>query len=142
MKSLISGLLFCMIMFSSCDTLRNTSNTTGNVFSLNGKWRLISNTPENTLLGSEVTVAPFVSEGRFTLLANNTQCYRESDIKWKDIVRNDAGGFDINNLLSTCTGGVLEYKPAVITVVNNNEIKITGKNIAGGDNTQQWQRVR
>ena len=135
------ALLIIVISFIGCDTLKKTSNTTGGVFSLNGQWELTSNSPENTLVGSRVTVAPFISEARFTMLANNTQCFRDNDVKWKNIATNNNGGFLINNLLSTCNAASLNYQPAVLTVVNSNEIRVTGRNINGQDNTQIWRRV-
>lgn len=130
-----------IISLMSCDALKKTSNTTGGVFSLNGQWELISNSPENTLTGSRVTVAPFISEARFTVLANNTQCFRDNDVKWKNIATNNNGGFLLNNLLSSCSTGSLNYQPATLTVVNNNEIRILGKNVTGQDNNQTWRRI-
>ena len=139
---LILASLCALFVFAGCDTLQNASNSTGTVFSLNGQWKLTSNLPENTLTGSVVTVAPFISEGKLTVLANNTQCYRENDVKWKDIVTDKAGGFTMNNLLASCTGGTLNYQPATIKVVNADEIRIVGKNVAGVENTQVWTRIR
>ncbi len=135
------GLLLIVIAFISCDAIKKTSNTTGGVFSLNGQWELSSNSPENTLVGSRVTVAPFVSEARFTTIANNTQCFRDNDIKWKNIATNNNGGFVLNNLLSSCNTGSLNYQPALLNVVNTNEIRLTGRNINGQDNTQIWRRI-
>ena len=137
----IISFLFAILFFISCDALKKTSNTTGGVFSLNGQWELTSNSPENTLIGSRVTVAPFISEARFTLLANNTQCFRENDVKWKNIATNNNGGFLMNNLISNCTSGSLNYQPATIKVVNNNEIVVTGRNANNQDNSQTWKRV-
>ena len=134
-------LILIIITFASCDALKKTSNTTGGVFSLNGQWELSSNSPENTLVGSRVTVAPFISEARFTTIANNTQCFRENDVKWKNIATNNNGGFLLNNLLSSCNSASLNYQPAIITVVNTNEIRLTGRNINGQDNTQTWRRI-
>ena len=136
-----TGLLLIIIALTSCDAIKKTSNTTGGVFSLNGQWELSSNAPENTLVGSRVTVAPFVSEARFSTISNNTQCFRENDIKWKNIATNNNGGFILNNLVSSCTTGSLNYQPAVLTVVNTNEVRLTGRNINGQDNTQTWRRV-
>ena len=139
---LILASLCALFVVAGCDTLQNASNSTGTVFSLTGQWKLTSNLPENTLTGSVVTVAPFISEGKLTVLANNTQCYRENDVKWKDIVTDKAGGFTMNNLLASCTGGTLNYQPATIKVVNADEIRIVGKNVAGVENTQVWTRIR
>jgi hypothetical protein len=132
-----------IISFASCDAVRQATNTTGGaVFSLNGKWQMNSNIPENTLLNSVVTVAPFISQGTLSTVANNTQCYREKDLKWKTIKTDKAGGYTIENATSNCASGTLSYLPATITVVNNNEIKIVGKNAAGADNTETWTRIK
>jgi hypothetical protein len=132
-----------IISFASCDAFKQATNTTGGaVFSLNGKWQLNSNIPENTLLNSIVTVSPFISQGTLTTVSNNTQCYREKDSKWKTIKTDKASGYTIENATSSCTTGTLSYLPATITVVNNNEIKIVGKNATGVDNTETWTRVK
>ena len=132
-----------IISLASCDAVRQATNTTGGaVFSLNGKWQLSGNSPENTMLNSIVTVSLFSKEGQLTYVANNTQCYRENDIKWKNIRTDNAGGFTIDNLMSNCTSGSLVYQPATISVNNNNEIRLSGKNAAGQDNNQIWTRVK
>ncbi len=139
---LFSLLAFILAMVS-CETLQQATNTTGTaVFSLNGKWQLNSNSPENTLLNSIVTVTPLISQGTLTYVANNSQCYRENDIKWKNIRSDKAGGYTIDNLLSNCASGALNYQSAAIYVISNSEIRITGKNAAGQDNTQTWSRIK
>ena len=144
MKSLkLFSFLAIFFTLVSCDAVRQATNTTGGaVFSLNGKWQLKSNSPENTLLNSIASVSLFSSESKLTSLANNTQCYRENDIKWKNIRTDNAGGFTIDNLMSNCTSGSLVYQPATISVNNNNEIRLSGKNAAGQDNNQTWTRVK
>lgn len=143
MKSIkLLSLLGIILAFTSCEAVKQATNTTtGAVFSLNGQWQLSSSSPENTLLNSIVTVSPF-SDGRLTYVANNSQCYRENDVKWKNIKSDNAGGYTINNLISNCTSGSLDYKPATISVANNNEIRLTGINAAGQTNTQSWTRVK
>ncbi len=129
--------------FASCDTFKQATNTTGGaVFSLNGAWKLNSNIPENTLVNSKVTVTPFIARSVITALENNTQCYRQNDVKWKNIKSNNQGGYSIDNATSNCTAGTITYLPANITVVNNNEIKIITKNAAGIDNAELWTRVK
>ncbi len=144
MKSVKLLSLFAIILsIASCDIVKQATNTTGGaVFSLNGKWQLNTNTPENTLVGSVVTVSPFISQGSLTTVANNTQCYREKDTKWKNIKTDKAGGYTIENLLSNCTSGSLVYAAANIAVINNDEIKLSGKNAAGQDNTETWTRIK
>lgn len=132
-----------ILVLASCGELQQATNTTGGaVFSLNGKWQLSSNSPENTLLNTVVTVTPFLSQGTITSLQNNTQCYREKDVKWKNIKSDKAGGYTIDNLLSNCTSGALNYQPATITVISNNSVKITGVNAAGQTNEQVWSRIQ
>ena len=137
------SLLALIISFVSCDVVRNATNTTGGaVFSLNGKWQLSSNSPENTMLNSVVTVSLFSKEGRLTYVTNNSQCYRENDIKWQNIKTDNTGGFTLDNLMSNCSSGSLVYQLANIAVINNNEIRLSGRNVAGQDNTQTWTRVK
>ncbi len=144
MKALkLFSLLAVVIALASCAAVRQATNTTGTaVFSLNGKWQLTNNNPENTLLNSVVTITLFSSQAKLTSVTNNTQCYRENDVKWKNIKSDNTGGFTIDNLLSNCTSGTLNYQPATIAVVKNDEIRITGKNVAGQDNTQIWTRIK
>lgn len=137
------SILAIAIAFASCAQLQQATNTTvGSVFSLNGKWQLESSSPENTLIGTIVTVAPIVSTGTITTLAGNTQCYRENDVKWKNIKTDGAGGYRIDNLLSNCNSSSLTYQIANIAVVNNNQIRVTGQNVAGQENTQTWNRIK
>lgn len=137
------AILAIAIAFASCAQLQQATNTTvGTVFSLNGKWQLESNSPENTLVGTIVTVAPIVSTGTITTLAGNTQCYRDNDVKWKNIKADGTGGYRIDNLLSNCSSSSLVYQIANIAVVNNNQIRVTGQNVAGQENTQTWNRIK
>jgi hypothetical protein len=137
------SILAIAIAFASCAQLQQATNTTvGSVFSLNGRWQLESSTPENTLVGTVVTVTPVVSTAKITTLAGNTQCYRENDIKWKNIKADGAGGYKIDNLLSNCNSGSLIYQTANIVVVSNTQIRVTGLNAAGQDNTQTWNRIK
>ncbi len=138
MKNVI--LFFAVILLFSCDTLKKTSNSTGTVFSLNGEWELTANS-ENSLIGSSVVVFPFIPEAKFKKLVNNTQCFRETDMKWKNIATDNNGGFTLNNLLSACTGGTPQYLPAALLVVSANEIKVNGKNAVGQNTSQTWKRI-
>lgn len=144
MKSIkLFSFLAIIIALTSCDAVRQATNTTSTaVFSLNGKWQLTNNNLENTLLNSVVTVTLFSSQAKLTYVSNNTQCYRENDIKWRNIKSDKTGGFDIDNLLSNCSSGALNYQPASVSVVSNDEIRITGKNVTGQDNTQTWTRIK
>ena len=141
MKSIkFFAFLFSAVSLFSCDAIKQATNSTGSAFTLSGQWLLESNSPENLLVGSKVTVAPFLSDGRITTLASSGNCLRENDVTWKNILADNAGGFTISNLVSGCSG--LNYKPANIYVMNSNQIRITGKNASGQDNTQLWKRIK
>lgn len=134
------ALLFSAVSLFSCDAIKQATNTTGSAFTLTGQWQLASSSPDNVLVGSKVTVAPFLSDGRITTLAGTGNCLRENDITWKNINADNSGGFTISNLISGCSG--LNYQPASIYVINSNEIRVTGKNANGQDNTQVWKRLK
>jgi len=135
--------LAMLTAFSSCDILKQATNTTtGTVFSINGQWRLVSNIPGNTLQNTIVTVSPFVSQGKITTLANSSECLREGDIKWKGITSDNSNGYTIEDLQNSCNSSSLKYTPAKITVVNNDEIKITGTTFLNISNVEIWDRVK
>ena len=142
MKSgkIFSVLFLISVFFVSCDALQKATNSTGSAFSLTGQWQLQSNTPDNSSIGTKVTVAPFVSEARITGLIGSSYCFRENDVLWKDIAADNAGGFSINNLVNGCNG--LIYKPAQIAVVNKDEVRVSGKNANGNDMQQIWKRIK
>lgn len=139
----LTRLALVVLIFTSllsCEAIQKATNSTGSAFTLTGQWQLTSNSPENVLVGSRVTVAPFVSEARVTTLAATGNCLRENDVLWKGIAADNTGGFTVNALVSGCSG--LNYQPANISVINNNEIRVTGKNATGQDATQMWKRVQ
>lgn len=142
MKSVRVFSFLALISFAliSCEAIQKATNSTGSAFSLTGQWQLNSNTPENSSIGTKITVAPFVSEGRISGLVGSSYCFRENDVLWKDIAADNAGGFSINNLVNGCNG--LIYNPAAITVVNNDEIRLSGKNANGNDMQQVWKRIK
>lgn len=142
MKSFkILGLLALVsFLLISCEAIQKATNSTGSAFSLTGQWQLQSNTPENSGIGTKVTVAPFVAEARISGLVGSSYCFRESDVLWKDIAADNVGGFTINNLVNGCNG--LIYNPATIAVANNNEIRVSGKNANGNDMQQVWKRIQ
>ena len=133
------AIIFAAISLISCEAIQKATNSTGGAFTLTGKWQLTSNIPENILVGSTVTVAPVLSEARITAMVGTGNCMRENDIIWKAIISDNVGGFTLSNLVSGCSG--LNYQPAVIYIINSNEIRLTGKNASGQDITQLWKRV-
>lgn len=138
----ISAAILFMAVLSGCDTLSKLpTNTTGGLFSLNGNWQLQSSTDANALVGSVVTVFPVIGNGSVKSLENNTYCLRVSDIVWKEIKSAQTGGFSVNNLVSECNSSVV-YKTALITVVDNDNVKLTGKTVNDKDLVQLWKRVQ
>ena len=133
-------LFFIGLNLTACEAIQKATNTTSTAFSLTGKWRLTSNTPENVLVGSVVTVTPLLSEGRVTTMTGTGNCVRQNDVVWKTVAADNAGGFTINNLVSGCNG--LDFQPGRIYVVSPNEIRLSGKNATGQELTQTWERVK
>jgi len=110
-------------------------------YSLAGEWELVSNTPEQTLVGSRVKVDDGIKEAVFTLLKENSQCYELGNIHWRSLKAKRKNNFQLQQLLSNCTPATKSYAPANIEFVNNNEIKLVGTNLAGQFSTQIWHRV-
>ena len=138
----ISAAILFVAVLSGCDTLSKLpTNTTGGLFSLNGNWQLQSSTDANALVGSVVTVFPVLGNGSVKSLENNTYCLRVSDIAWKEIKSVQTGGFSANNLVSECNSSVV-YKTALITIVDNDNVKLTGKTVNDKDLVQLWKRVQ
>lgn len=132
--------LLIMMVFTKCETLNKfPSNTSGGLFSLNGNWKLTSNN-DNSLTGTVVTVFPGVNDATIKSLQQNTKCFRENDIIWKALKSQSGGGFTFDNLVNACNGLTI-YKPASITILTNNEIRITGQRDNGTELLQTWQRV-
>ncbi len=128
-------------IFTQCDTLKNLpTNTSGGVFSLNGSWQLASSNDNRAMEGTIVSVVPGVADATVRTLANNTYCVRERDVLWRDLKNLQGGSFSLNNLVSACTGSPI-YEQATITVLTNDEIKITSRTNTGIELVQTWRRV-
>ena len=127
--------------FTGCDTLKKLpTNTSGGVFSLNGNWTLIATNDNNAEMGTTITVLPIVGSGSVKTLANNTYCYRENDVVWKDIKTIPSGGFSLSQLAGACNG-TTTYNEGTITIENNNLVKINSKTVAGIILVQEWKRA-
>ncbi len=137
---LIPFSVLLVVAFNSCDALKFPTNTTGSVFSLNGNWQLDSSNDANAMRGTSITVLPVVGEGTVKLLQNNTYCLRTGDAMWKEIKSSQTSVFTINNLVSACTGSPV-YKSASVTVINNDQVKLTGQTVSGKDLVQLWKRL-
>lgn len=135
-------LLVALITLSGCETLKSLpTNTTSEIFSLNGTWQLVATTDNNALVGSTVIVYPLVGNGVTKRIDNNTYCIRENDQLWKSLKSNSAGGFSMSTLINACDGSKL-YKEAVISVVNNDKISVTSRTMGNTELVQSWERVK
>ena len=128
-------------IFTQCDTLKNLpTNTSGGVFSLNGSWQLATSNDNRAMEGTIVSVVPGVADATVRTLANNTYCVRERDVLWRNLKNLQGGSFSLDNLVSACTGNPI-YEQATLTVLTNDEIKITSRTNTGIELMQTWRRV-
>ncbi|MEP6617384.1 MAG: hypothetical protein ABJA57_12430 [Ginsengibacter sp.] len=140
MKKLFIGAIISATFFISCETLNKIpTNTTGGLFSLNGNWTLLSTSDNTAMSGSVVNVLPGLSSATVSSSANNTYCVRQNDVYWKSIKSNN-GGFSLSNLVNACNGSMV-YNDAQITVLTNDQVRLTGKTAAGADLVQTWNRT-
>jgi hypothetical protein len=130
-----------LTLFTQCDTLKSLpTNTSGGLFSLNGTWQLTTTNESRALEGTTVAVVPGVAEGTVRTLANNTYCLRERDIFWRAIKTGQSGTFSVETLSNACSGST-SYRPATITVLTGDEIRLTGSTVTGTELIQTWKRV-
>ena len=143
MKKLLIGFTvasFSLFTLAGCDVLKSIpTNTTGGVFSLNGSWKMESSSDHNALAGTIVTVYPISGSGSITSLQNNTYCVRENDVLWKGITSNN-GNFTITNLVNSCNSTII-YKSATLTVITNDEVRLSGTTSTGTELLQTWKRI-
>jgi hypothetical protein len=136
------GLFLVALTIASCETLQNLpTNTTGNVFSLNGQWRLTSTTDNNAMVGTVIQVYPLVGNATVKSTANNTYCLRDNDEMWRSIKRSESGGFTISALAGACTGST-SYIDGTVSVVNNDEIVLSTRTGTNSELVQRWTRVK
>ena len=141
MRTNFLALVTLILFFVGCDELKKLpTNTSGGIFSLNGSWQLASTNDNNSLSGSVVTVFPGIADGSVKSLSNNNLCLRQNDILWKGVKSTGSGAFSLNNLVDACNNQTL-YKTATITVLTNEEIRITGQNSQGKELIQTWKRI-
>lgn len=139
-RNILAFSLMIALSMTGCDTLTNLpTNTSGGIFSLNGNWQLNSSS-DNTMEGTIVTVFPAVSDATIRTLANNSKCFRERDVLWRSVKSSSGGGFTLENLVNACNSTTV-YRPATITIISNDEIRLTGQNDAGTEINQTWRRV-
>lgn len=138
----ITAVLITLVLGIACDTLQNLpTNTTGNLFSLNGTWKLSTSNDANALAGSTITVYPLAGNAVVKSIANNTYCIRKNDEMWKTVKSNGSGGFTISVLVSACNDATV-YKEGIITVVTNDKITVNGSTVNNKPLIQTWERVK
>lgn len=136
------GLTLMALVATSCETLQNLpTNTTGNVFSLNGQWRLNSTTDGTAMVGTIIQVYPIVGNATVKTISNNTYCVRNNDEMWRTVKSNGAGGFTISSLSSACNGSVV-YNDGTVSVVNTDEIVVNTRTAGNSELVQSWVRVK
>jgi hypothetical protein len=140
MKKVLTLLSLAILMFfTQCESLKSLpTNTSGGLFSLNGSWQLFTSNDNRAMEGTIVTVVPGFSEATIRTLNNNTYCMRERDAMWRNIKGTEGETFTIDLLVTNCNGTL--YKPATLTVVNNNEIRLTGHTAMSTELVQTWRR--
>ena len=140
-RTLLALGMAIVTIFTQCDTIKNLpTNTSGGLFSLNGNWQLSSSSDNRALEGTIITVVPGFSNGTIKTISNNTYCVRDQDPLWRGIKSLQGGTFSTEVLVNACEGSTL-YKPATITVLTNDEIRVTGHNASSVELLQTWKRV-
>jgi hypothetical protein len=128
-------------LFTQCNTLKKIpTNTSGSLFSLNGNWKLTNSNDNNALQGTVVRVVPGFANATIKTVNNNNYCLREMDVIWKDIKNTEGGTFNVENMVDACNSASV-YRPGMITVVNNDEIRLASRTAAGAELIQTWKRV-
>jgi hypothetical protein len=143
MKRYVFFLLAAIVtIFTQCDTLKTLpTNTSGGLFSLNGSWQLSTSTDNQALAGTVVQVFPGVADATIKTLGNNNYCLRERDVLWRNLKAGQGGVFSLEAMVNACNGNTV-YRPATLTAVNNDEIRITTQTVNNTELVQTWQRVR
>ncbi len=90
--------------------------------------------------GTSVSIVPGVADATVRTLANNTYCIRERDVLWRNLKNQQGGSFTLDNLVSACTGNPI-YTQATLTVLTNDEIRISGRTNTGTELIQTWRRA-
>ena len=140
-RSLLALGLAIVTIFTQCDTIKNLpTNTSGGLFSLNGNWQLASTNDNRAMEGTVITIVPGFADATVKTISNNTYCARERDVLWKGIKSMQGGTFTTESLVNACQGTTL-YQPATITVLTNDEIRLTGHTSASTELIQTWKRV-
>jgi len=140
-RYLFTLLATIVTIFTQCDTLKGLpTNTSGNLFSLNGSWRLESTSDNGAMVGTVVQVFPGISDATVRTLSNNNYCLRERDVIWRNLKSYQGGTFSLDNLVNACNGNV--YYAGTLTAISNDEIRITGKTTNNTELIQTFRRVQ
>ncbi|MCW3087323.1 MAG: hypothetical protein JWQ78_709 [Sediminibacterium sp.] len=140
-SGVFTDIFFMLLLLVSCNIIKSLpTNTSTGIFSLNGNWRMESSSDHNALAGSTISVYPISGDGIIATLQNNSYCVRANDVIWKTITSNNAGTFNISNLVNSCSSSLV-YKPAMVTVVTNDEVRLSGTTASGTELMQTWKRT-
>ncbi len=60
---------------------------------------------------------------------------------WSSIKKNNAGGFTASTLISACNATTI-FKDGVINVINNDQVTVTSRTVAGTELIQSWTRIK
>jgi hypothetical protein len=144
MKKLVDNgiwdFLFVAFVLVSCNVIKNLPAEKKGIESLDGTWKLESTNDNNALMGSTISVYPLTGDGLITTLQNNSYCVRPSEVIWKDIITAENGGFSIHSLTNSCISSLI-YKPATLSLITSDEIRLTGQTASGKELEQIWKRV-
>lgn len=140
---ILAFLTLTALIMAACKSSRNSSEKLPvGIDLLGGKWKLVSSSDGNALAGSTITVFPSSTEGIIDTLRNNEYCVRPTDVIWKDITTTTSrNAFSIGSLSNSCVSSMV-YKPAMIVLTTDDEIKLTGTNPAGTGMVQTWSRLK
>ncbi len=141
-KEFICTIALIFTYFTACESIRTIStDTSGNVFSLNGSWQLGSSTENNAMVGTTIMVIPVAGNASIKTIANNVYCARQNDVFWRDIKSSTTGGFNLSTLVSMCNGSTV-FNNGVIHVINLNQVTVTTRTAGGAELIQSWTRIK
>lgn len=136
----IPVLTAALFALSSCGAVKKIPVAKTGVQLLDGTWKLETTNDNDALKGSTIAVYAETADGLITTLQNNVYCVRPTDVIWKDIESNKNGEYSINALSSSCISSLV-YKPAKLTLVSSDEIRLSGQTAGCAELQQTWKRV-
>ena len=90
--------------------------------------------------GTVVQVFPGLTTGTVRSIGNNQYCLRERGVLWRKIEARDGGVFQLESLVNGCSGHTV-FKPAVLTMQNNDEVRLVTVTNDNKELVQVWRRM-